>query len=132
MHRKEFIQKMQQVLLRRRSALRQSLSGELSQFNISSDRHVGDEIDAALDTDYGLINANLAEVESQELANIDAALERIREGTYGICEGCEKRIPVARLQAIPYARLCVKCQQEQDKLGGANRSATTYGAWSHE
>ncbi len=132
MHRKEFIQKMQQVLLRRRSALRQSLSGELSQFNISADRHVGDEIDAALDTDYGLINANLAEVESQELANIDAALRRIREGTYGTCEGCEKRIPVARLQAIPYARFCVKCQQEQDKLGGANRSATTYGVWSHE
>ena len=132
MHRKEFIQKMQQVLMRRRSALRQALSGELSQFNISSDRHVGDEIDAALDTDYGLINANLAEVESQELAAIDAALERIREGTYGICQECDKRIPVARLQALPYAQYCVKCQQKQDELRRGQRSQAYTSVWGQE
>ena len=132
MHRKEFIQKMQQVLIRRRLALRQALSGELSQFNISSDRHVGDEIDAALDTDYGLINANLAEVESQELAAIDAALERIREGTYGICQECGKRIPVARLQALPYAQYCVKCQQKQDEQRRGQRSQAYTPVWGQE
>ncbi len=123
MHRKEFVQKMHQLLLRRRAALRQTLSGELSRFNISSDRQVGDEIDAALDTDYGLINANLAEAESHELVSIDLALEKIREGTYGECEGCGKRIPVARLRAIPFARYCVSCQQERDRSRQSSSSA---------
>ena len=88
MHRNEFVQKMEQQLVRRRLALHQALSGELSRFNISQDRHVGDSVDAAVDADYGHINANLAEAESQELSLIDAALERIRGGTYGRCDEC--------------------------------------------
>lgn len=124
MHRKEFIQQMKQQLLRRRAALQQALRGELSRFNISEDRHVGDEIDAALDTDYGLINANLAEAESTELGHITAALEKIANGTYGICDECGKRIPVARLRAIPYARYCVSCQSKLDREKRNNRSTT--------
>jgi len=115
MHRNEFVQKMEQQLVRRRSALHQALSGELSRFNISQDRHVGDSVDAAVDADYGHINANLAEAESQELSLIDAALERIRGGTYGRCDECAKRIPVARLRAIPCAPYCVGCQQSMDR-----------------
>ena len=115
MHKKEFVQQMRQILLRRREGLLKTLTGELSQFNVSQDRSVGDSVDAALDTDYGLINANLAEAESHELKEINDALLRIREGAYGICEDCEKRIPVARLRAIPFARYCVNCQQQHDR-----------------
>jgi DnaK suppressor protein len=50
------------------------------------------------------------------IEEIDAALERIDAGTYGICEQCGERIPKERLKAIPYARLCVKC-----KSGGLGR-----------
>jgi RNA polymerase-binding transcription factor DksA len=45
---------------------------------------------------------------SQELAE---ALERVREGTYGMCQACGRRIPRRRLQALPTARLCVPCQE---------------------
>jgi len=50
------------------------------------------------------------------LEMVDEALARVKEGTYGICEGCECRIPKARLNAIPYAVKCVKCaaSDEQD------------------
>jgi DnaK suppressor protein len=43
------------------------------------------------------------------LAQVDEALDRIGDGAYGICEGCGKRIPVARLDALPHTKLCVDC-----------------------
>ena len=56
----------------------------------------------------------LMENSEKALAEIDEALERINSGKYGVCEGCSKRIPQARLRALPYARFCVKCQEEQE------------------
>ena len=48
------------------------------------------------------------------LADIDDALGRIDNGTYGQCEQCGWAIPIARLEAIPHARLCLACQQDQE------------------
>ncbi|MEU8221126.1 TraR/DksA C4-type zinc finger protein [Kribbella sp. NPDC048915] len=45
------------------------------------------------------------------LAEIDAAEERALNGTYGVCLGCDARIPVGRLEILPYVRYCVRCQQ---------------------
>jgi len=66
------------------------------------------------------VTLNLLEGEHEELREIDAALDRIQLGTYGICEDCAKKIPKARLDAIPYARLCVKCKRERElrEFGG--------------
>lgn len=58
------------------------------------------------------------EEEMRQLNEIDAALRRIDEGTYGICEDCQKRIPKARLNAVPQALLCVDCKRlEERELG---------------
>lgn len=46
------------------------------------------------------------------LSNIDEALERLDRGEYGVCERCRRPIPLARLQAIPYAKLCVECARQ--------------------
>lgn len=46
----------------------------------------------------------------QSLAEIDGALRRVDEGTYGRCEGCAQAIPAGRLEILPYARYCVRCQ----------------------
>lgn len=56
--------------------------------------------------------AGLTEVWTHELYKIDWALERVREGNCGICEVCGCKIPLRRLQALPYAVRCVKCQRE--------------------
>jgi DnaK suppressor protein len=61
-------------------------------------------------------------VESRELSRIENALERIREGHYGICEGCACNIPIARLNALPYATLCIKCQRESEREGAGGRA----------
>lgn len=52
---------------------------------------------------------SLARNASDLLAQVEEALERIRRGAYGICEGCGKPIPVARLDALPHTKLCVDC-----------------------
>jgi DnaK suppressor protein len=49
------------------------------------------------------------------LSQIEASLERIEEGTYGQCEECGVKIPKTRLNAIPYATLCVRCAEQQER-----------------
>jgi RNA polymerase-binding protein DksA len=59
--------------------------------------------------------ASLITRETQILKELEAALERIRDATYGECYTCGGDIPPARLQALPFATLCVKCQTEAEK-----------------
>jgi RNA polymerase-binding transcription factor DksA len=49
------------------------------------------------------------------LTEIDEALERVRIGTFGLCEGCAEPIPKARLNAVPHARFCVDCQRRNER-----------------
>jgi len=57
----------------------------------------------------------LMDSERKILAEIDGALHRIEDGTFGICEGKDERIPKARLTAIPWARYCVACAELVEK-----------------
>ena len=49
-------------------------------------------------------------------SNIDKAYKKIDDGVYGICENCGKDIPLERLEAIPYAVLCIKCKEQEEDL----------------
>jgi DnaK suppressor protein len=121
MTRKEAILSLHQVLFKRRDALRKALAGDLSLLKELRAQASGDVVDAALDSVQDEISSQLAEVESRELSRIEVALERMREGQYGICEGCATNIPMARLQALPYATLCIKCQRESEREGAGGR-----------
>ena len=57
---------------------------------------------------------SLMENEGAALQRIESSLERIEEGTYGSCEECGVKIPKTRLNAIPYATLCIKCASRQE------------------
>ena len=120
MSRKDAILNMRQVLVKRRDALRKALQGDLSMIQELNSQASGDVIDAALDSAQGEINSQLAEVESRELEKIEYALERMRDGHYGICEGCGTNIPVARLNALPYATYCINCQREAERQGATS------------
>lgn len=117
MARKDAVANMREVLIARRDALRKALKGDLSALKDLREQSGGDVVDFALDSAQDEINSQLAEVESRELSSIDAALERMREGTYGNCEGCGNNIPLVRLQALPYATCCISCQQELERHG---------------
>src|SRR5688572_11396760 len=53
--------------------------------------------------------------QTREIREIDEALERVKDGTFGVCEECDKAVPVARLEAIPYARRCAACQVKEEE-----------------
>lgn len=82
---------------------------------------VGDVQDAAAMEAAQLTNHTLEEHERARLSEVDAALARLRDGTYGVCEVSDEPIPVARLLANPVARTTVEAQdqleREQAQLG---------------
>jgi DnaK suppressor protein len=120
-NRKEAILNMHKVLIKRRDALRKALAGDLSMLRELNSQTSGDVVDAALDSVQDEINSQLAEVESRELARIENALQRMRDGEYGLCEVCSCNIPMARLNALPYATLCINCQREAEREGAGGR-----------
>jgi DnaK suppressor protein len=70
-----------------------------------------DEIQRASERALAISNIDR---ESKQLRDVRAALRRIREGTFGVCEECEEQIHPKRLVAIPWASLCVQCQEAKE------------------
>jgi DnaK suppressor protein len=127
MARKDALLSMRQILIKRRDALRQALAGDLSLLKELRAQTAGDLVDAALDSAQDEISSQLAEVESRELASVENALERMRNGHYGVCEGCGCKIPMARLNALPYATYCIGCQREAEKYGSVGGGDHDWG-----
>ncbi len=71
--------------------------------------------DLATDAADREMNSMLATTEGELLYEIDEALRRIYNKTYGKCESCGKKIGEERLKAVPYARLCVQCKEKEEK-----------------
>jgi len=74
-----------------------------------------DNADKSVDELIKHVDAKIMGNKSELLDEIDEALNKLEEETYGICEECGVQIPVARLRAVPFAALCVRCQNEMDK-----------------
>lgn len=70
---------------------------------------------ASEDIDRKTLDA-LGAQETRRLNQIESALVRISAGKYGSCMKCDKLIPKERLEAIPYALLCINCQSSQERL----------------
>ena len=117
MARKDALLSLRAILVRRRDALRSALNGDLTLLKELRSESPGDVIDAAVDTAQDEISSQLAEVEARELGSIENALERMSSGTYGSCEICNGKIPLARLQALPYATMCIQCQRQTEEAG---------------
>jgi DnaK suppressor protein len=100
-------------LVARGTALRKALAGELADLRFKT-TDTGDSADAAFDAGSEEVSSQLAELEARELSQIERALSRIKQGSYGSCELCQAKIPVARLNILPYSTTCVKCQREME------------------
>ena len=103
--------------------LRGKISGDLQQIegdtlNGNQPSHSGelsDVADIATDNYDRELNIGLASNEQQLLNDIDVALKRIEDGTYGVCEIYGTPIPKKRLMAMPYTRLSMRAQEEEEK-----------------
>ena len=74
-----------------------------------------DEIDLASSEYTQSMVFRLRDREKFLLKKIDKALQRIEDGTFGVCERCEEEISVKRLEARPVTTLCIRCKEEQEK-----------------
>jgi DnaK suppressor protein len=121
MARRDALLRLHKTLLSRHAALRRALAGELADLRKLSSDAAGDSADVAFDSGSDEISSQLAELEARELNQIERALARIKQGTYGICEICQGKIPVARLNALPYSTTCIDCQREMENYPGWDR-----------
>ena len=112
--RNKEIQKQRDALLKRRDIIVRALAGDLEMLRELKQQASGDVVDIACDSTQDEISSQLVEVESRELAQIDKALQRMDQGEYGVCDQCGAAIPVTRLKALPYATLCVRCQEQSE------------------
>jgi DnaK suppressor protein len=78
----------------------------------SADQHMADTATETVDRE---IDYTLEEADARLLASIDQALGRIDNGTYGICVNCGAQIPPERLEAMPWATLCIDCKRREER-----------------
>jgi DnaK suppressor protein len=114
MARRDALLRLHKTLVARRAALRDALAGEVENLRTIQTRQTGDSADGAFDADSEELSTQLAALEARELNQIERALTRLSEGTYGTCEVCQSKIPVARLNTLPYSTTCINCQRKME------------------
>lgn len=119
MFSKKELQKFEKLLLAERDKLTGNIRSIEDESRHDNARESG--IDLAGYAETGTDNferetaLNIASGESERLAEIDDALKRIKDGSYGVCEGSGNPIPKKRLEAFPSARYCIEFQEELER-----------------
>jgi DnaK suppressor protein len=114
------INEFKQRLLNRRNELLQSIKKSMENSRRSDARLtfeiVQDNPDRSVDELLKHVDSHVLGTKASELASVDSALLKIREGTYGVCESCGALIVRGRLEVFPDALYCVSCQGEREHL----------------
>jgi len=119
MARRDALLRLHKSLVARRTDLLKKLAEDLNNLrNFQNGDSGGDSADAAFESGSDEMHSHLAELDSRELTQIDRALTRLKQGTYGLCEICQTKIPVGRLNALPYTTLCIGCQRDLESHPG--------------
>jgi DnaK suppressor protein len=107
--RKRFITELAQIKSEGLMASQKESSGDLS----SASYHPADQGSDTMEKEKSVF---LASSKGNELYEIDQALMRAKDGKFGICDSCGKEVDPARLEAMPYARYCIKCSRQAEQL----------------
>ncbi|MCF0242183.1 MAG: TraR/DksA family transcriptional regulator [Treponema sp.] len=112
----KFLNSMKKSLKEQRKQIIESLAAQSDDMkNLVKTVESGDEADVAADAiDRTLLTA-LGIQDAKRLQMIDSALDRIYQGKYGRCIGCGKEIPQGRLEALPYAMMCITCASAEER-----------------
>ena len=119
--RKAFLKTARETLETMKRQLLAEIQQDLKQGRESSKDEGMDTYDLASEEREREINFILTDRDRGKLQAIEDALDRIEEGSYGVCESCESEIAEGRLQAMPFTRLCVQCQADRETEAKQNR-----------
>lgn len=111
-----FIDKMKSSLMQQKEDIVRNLQSESEDFNaLIADMDPKDLADIASDDIDRKTLQTLGAQDVKRLRLIDSALSRIKNGRYGTCLRCGKKITEKRLEAIPYALMCISCQSKDER-----------------
>src|SRR5512139_2679474 len=113
--RRDFLKQASEMLEEMKRSLMKEMQGRVKGETEGSKDEGRDTYDLASDERDREINFILNDREREKLHAIDEALQRISDKTYGLCESCEGEIQLGRLKVLPFTRLCVRCQEENEK-----------------
>ena len=113
--RKDFLKSAAETLLEMKKQLHREMQVRVKGETEGVKDEGRDTYDLASDERDREINFILNDREREKLHAIDEALERIKDKSYGVCESCEGEIQLGRLKVLPFTRLCVRCQEENEK-----------------
>ncbi|WP_457570365.1 RNA polymerase-binding protein DksA [Desulfurobacterium sp.] len=112
---KEQLEEFREILEQKKKELIEDIKrGILEEAN--AEREVGDLVDMSTEEILRTFELRIRDREAKYLKKIEKALQKIEEGTYGICEECGKCISYERLKLRPVAELCINCKLKQEKL----------------
>jgi len=106
---------IREKLLSEKNRILSDVSAKIRQESSQEQREIGDIYDIASDERERELSLMLGDRERKKLAEIDLALERIKEGTYGVCEECGEPVGEKRLEVLPFTRVCVDCQSRIER-----------------
>jgi len=127
MARQEALLRLHKQLMARRTELLRKLQDDMTNLRNQGADSTGDAADVAFESGSDEMASQLAELDSREITQIERALTRLKQGTYGVCEGCACKIPVGRLNALPYSTACIECQREMERY--PNWASERSGNW---
>jgi len=119
--RAKFLAKMREQLLEMKAKLLAEIDSELRAEREGNKDEGMDTYDLASEERDREINFILSDRERVKLKQIDDALERMDDGSYGVCESCGLEIAEERLEAMPFSRLCRDCQQDEEREAKSQR-----------
>jgi DnaK suppressor protein len=102
-----------EALLHKKMELVDAAGVRTLQATMENNSRQGDMADQASGNNEVHIALRLRQTDAKILQAIEEALQRIDKGTYGICRDCGNQIAPARLQAIPWTRVCINCKEKQ-------------------
>jgi DnaK suppressor protein len=115
MLKKEDLEYFQNKLLDRRVQIEKNLTGTTLELDGMRELELNDEGDFAAATADSIVDSAILVQQRKELNEIELALDKIKHGTYGICEMCEEPISRARLEVKNFARFCITCREINEK-----------------
>lgn len=119
--RKKFLAKVREHLAEMKEKLHGEIESELRAERESTKDEGMDTYDLASEERDREINFILSDRERVKIKQIDDALERLDDNTYGVCESCGLEIAEERLSAMPFTRLCRDCQQDMEREAKSQR-----------
>ena len=112
---KDKLEYFKELLTKRRQALLDGAKYTMAEMTDEDDTFPDPNDRATLESDRSFV-LRIRDRERKLITKIEEALERIEDGTFGICEECDEEISEGRLKARPVTTLCIRCKEVQEKM----------------